>query len=62
MPPEIIQIVVPLTFLGILGVAGEILVHCRRGKLAEQRVPLPVLRNVEPRPDGEAAKRGDTYR
>ena len=41
MPPEIIQIVVPLTFLGICGLVGEILVQGRRDKVAEQRLQMP---------------------
>ena len=42
MSPEIIQIVLPLTFLGICGLVGEILVQGRRDKAAENvcRCPL----------------------
>ena len=40
MSPEVIQIVVPLTFIGICGLAGEILVQGRRDKTAEERLQM----------------------
>jgi hypothetical protein len=48
MSPEIIEIVVPLTFLGICGLVGEILVQGRRDKVAEERLQLPVSRKEGP--------------
>ena len=41
MSPEIIQIVLPLTFIGICGLVGEILVQGRRDKATEERLQLP---------------------
>ena len=38
MSPEVIQIVLPLTFLGICGLVGEILVQGHRDKVAEERL------------------------
>jgi hypothetical protein len=49
MSPEIIQIVLPLTFLGICGLVGEILVQGRRDKVAEERLQLPTSRRAGPR-------------
>jgi len=48
MSLEIIQIVLPLTFLGICGLVGEILVQGRRDKVAEERLQLPASRKVGP--------------
>jgi hypothetical protein len=48
MSPEIIQIVLPLTFLGICGLVGEILVQGRRDKTAEERLQLSVSRKDGP--------------
>ncbi len=49
MSPEIIQIVLPLTFIGICGLVGEILVQGRRDKTAEERVAMNASRNDGPR-------------
>jgi hypothetical protein len=57
MSPEIIQIVVPLTFLGICGLVGEILVQGRRDKVAEERLQMPVARKEGPHSVGKARKR-----
>ncbi len=43
MTPEIIQIVLPLTFLGVCGLVGEILIQCRRDKAADERLQAPPL-------------------
>jgi hypothetical protein len=48
MSPEVIQIVVPLTFIGICGLAGEILVQGRRDKTAEERLQMHASREAEP--------------
>jgi hypothetical protein len=48
MSPEIIQIVLPLTFLGICGLVGEILVQGRRDKVADERLQLPASRKEGP--------------
>jgi len=48
MSPEIIQVIIPLTFLGICGLVGEILVQGHRDKAAEERLQLPVSRKVGP--------------
>ena len=41
MSPEVIQIVLPLTFLGICALVGEILVQGHRDKAAEERLQMP---------------------
>jgi hypothetical protein len=56
MSPEIIQIVLPLTFLGICGLVGEILVQGRRDKVAEQRLQLPASRKAGSRSARKARK------
>jgi hypothetical protein len=48
MSPEIIQDVLLLTFLGICGLVGEILVQGRRYKVAEARLHLPASRQGGP--------------
>jgi hypothetical protein len=48
MSPEIIQIVLPLTFLGICGLVGEILVQGRRDKTADERLQAPASRKEGP--------------
>ncbi len=57
MSPEIIQIVVPLTFLGICGLVGEILVQGRRDKAAERRLQLPAARKEGPHSPQKARQR-----
>ncbi len=49
MSPEIIQIVLPLTFIGICGLVGEILVQGRRDKMAEERIAMNASRKERPR-------------
>jgi hypothetical protein len=56
MSPEIIQIVLPLTFLGVCCLVGEILVQCRRDRAAEGRLQLPASRKADPRPARKAGK------
>jgi hypothetical protein len=41
MSPEFVQIVLVLTFLGICGLVGEILVQGRRDRAAEARLRTP---------------------
>jgi hypothetical protein len=48
MSLEIIQIVLPLTFLGVCGLVGEILVQGRRDKAAEERLQVPGSQNQGP--------------
>ena len=50
MSPEIIQIVLPLTFLGVCGLVGEILVQGHRDKVAEERCRMPASRKEGPHP------------
>jgi hypothetical protein len=57
MSPEVIQIVLPLTFLGICGFVGEILVQGHRDKVAEERLHLPASRQGGPRSAGKARKK-----
>jgi hypothetical protein len=45
MSPEIIQIVLPLTFFGICGLVGEILIQGHRDRAAEERMQLLVAGN-----------------
>ena len=56
MSPEIIQVVLLLTFLGICGLVGEILVQCRRDKVAGERLQFPVSRKKGPHSAGKARK------
>jgi hypothetical protein len=56
MSPEIIQIVVPLTFLAICGLVGEILVQCRRDKTAVERLQLHASPKEGPRSARKARK------
>lgn len=56
MSPEIIQIVLPLTFLGICGLVGEILVQGRRDKVAEGRLQTPPTWNAGPHSAGKTRK------
>jgi len=56
MSPEIIQIVLPLTFLGICGLVGEILVQGRRDKMAEERFQMPASRKEGPHSTRKARK------
>jgi len=56
MSPEIIQIILPLTFLGICGLVGEILVQGHRDKAAEEHLRLPVLRKEGPHTPRKARK------
>ncbi|MGO9115391.1 MAG: hypothetical protein ACLP9L_39775 [Thermoguttaceae bacterium] len=56
MSPEIIQIVLPLTFLGICGLVGEILVQGRRDRVAEERLQLPASRKEGPHSARKARK------
>ena len=58
MSPEIIQIVLPLTFLGICGLVWEILVQGRRDKVAEERLQVSDARKEGPHP----ARKGGTGR
>jgi hypothetical protein len=48
MSSEIIQVVLALTFLGICGLVGEILVQCHRDKAAEARLQRPETRQRGP--------------
>ena len=56
MSPEMIQIVLPLTFLGICGLVGEILVQGRREKVADERLQLPAWRKEGPHAARKARK------
>ena len=56
MSPEIIHIVLPLTFLGICGLVGEILVQGRRDKVAGKRLQMPALRKEGPHSARKARK------
>jgi len=56
MSPELIQIVLPLTFLGVCGLVGEILVQGRRDKVAEERLQLPVSQKKGPHSARKARK------
>jgi hypothetical protein len=56
MSPEILQIVVPLTFLGICGLVGEILVQGHRDKVAERRLQTPAPRKEGPHSARNARK------
>ncbi len=50
MSLEVIQIVLPLTFLGVCGLVGEILVQARRDKGAIERLQdreTPKVRKCE---------------
>ena len=62
MSPEIIQIVLPLTFLGICGLVGEILVQARRDKLAEERLQIPASRKEGPHSARKARKSAERHR
>jgi hypothetical protein len=57
MSPEIIQIVLPLTFLGMCGLVGEILVQGRRDKVAAERRQMPASRKEGPHSVGKTRKR-----
>jgi hypothetical protein len=48
MSPEIIEIVLLLTFLGICCLVGEILVQCRRDRAAQDRFELSASWNEGP--------------
>jgi len=48
MSPEIIQIVLTLTFLGICGLVGEILVQGYRDKAVDERLKFPASRQAGP--------------
>jgi hypothetical protein len=48
MSPEILQVILPLTFLGVCGLVGEILVQGRRDKSAEERLQLSAGRKDGP--------------
>ena len=48
MSPEIIQVVLTLTFLGICGLVGEILVQGHRDKVTGERLQLPASPKAGP--------------
>ena len=56
MSPEIIQFVLPLTFIGICGLVGEILVQGHRDKAAKERVELNASQKERPRSVRKARK------
>ena len=62
MSPEIIQIVLPLTFLGLCGLVGEILVQGRRDKVAEERLQMPASRKEGPHAARKTGKRATEMR
>ena len=57
MPLEVVQIVLPLTFLGLCGLAGEILVQARRDRASREHSQVPIFHSEGPHSSRNAGKR-----